>query len=53
MLRFDIKGPNLVKGIHFKGLRMLGKPERYACWYYKQGADEFICQDAAASLYGC
>ena len=25
--RLDIKGPNLVKGIHLEGLRVLGKPE--------------------------
>ena len=25
--RLDIKGPNLVKGIRFEGLRVLGKPE--------------------------
>ena len=24
--RLDIKGPNLVKGIHLEGLRVLGKP---------------------------
>ena len=28
--RLDIKGPNLVKGIHFEGLRVLGKPEDFA-----------------------
>jgi cyclase len=50
--RLDIKGPNLVKGIHFEGLRVLGKPERFARWYYEQGADELIYQDAVASLYG-
>jgi len=27
--RLDIKGPNLVKGIHLEGLRVLGKPERF------------------------
>jgi len=50
--KLDIKGPNLVKGIHFEGLRVLGKPERFARWYYEQGADELIYQDAVASLYG-
>jgi hypothetical protein len=25
--RLDIKGPNLVKGVHLEGLRVLGKPE--------------------------
>jgi imidazole glycerol-phosphate synthase subunit HisF len=50
--RLDIKGPNLVKGIHFEGLRVLGKPEHFARYYYEQGADELIYMDAVASLYG-
>ena len=49
--RLDIKGPNLVKGIHFEGLRVLGKPEQFARYYYAQGADELIYMDAVASLY--
>jgi cyclase len=50
--RLDIKGPNLVKGIHLEGLRVLGKPEDFAHFYYRDGADELIYQDAVASLYG-
>jgi cyclase len=49
--RLDIKGPNLVKGIHLEGLRVLGKPERFARYYYEQGADELFYMDAVASLY--
>ena len=49
--RLDIKGPNLVKGIHLEGLRVLGKPEDFAKLYYEQGADELIYQDSVASLY--
>ncbi len=49
--RLDIKGPNLVKGIHLEGLRVLGKPHEFANLYYEQGADELIYQDAVASLY--
>lgn len=49
--RLDIKGPNLVKGIHFEGLRVLGKPEDFAQFYYDNGADELFFQDAVASLY--
>lgn len=49
--RLDIKGPNLVKGIHLEGLRVLGKPENFAKLYYRQGADELIFQDTVASLY--
>lgn len=50
--RLDIKGPNLVKGVHMEGLRVLGKPDHYARYYYEQGADELIYMDAVASLYG-
>ncbi len=50
--KLDIKGPNLVKGINFEGLRVLGKPENFARIYYEQGADELFYQDAVASLYG-
>lgn len=49
--RLDIKGPNLVKGIHMEGLRVLGKPEDFAQHYYEEGADELIYQDTVASLY--
>src|SRR5688500_18295799 len=49
--RLDIKGPNLVKGIHLEGLRVLGKPEVAAKFYYENGADELIFQDTVASLY--
>lgn len=50
--RLDIKGPNLVKGIHLEGLRVLGKPEAFAKHYYESGADELFFQDTVASLYG-
>ena len=49
--RLDIKGPNLVKGIHLEGLRVLGRPESFARHYYEQGADELLFQDTVASLY--
>lgn len=49
--RLDIKGPNLVKGIHLEGLRVLGRPEEFARYYYENGADELIYQDVVASLY--
>lgn len=50
--RLDVKGPNLVKGVHLEGLRVLGKPEDFATKYYSEGADELIYIDAVASLYG-
>lgn len=49
--RLDIKGPNLVKGIHLEGLRVLGKPEQFARYYYEAGADEIMYTDVVASLY--
>ena len=49
--RLDIKGPNLVKGVHMEGLRVLGKPEHFARHYYENGADELYYMDAVASLY--
>lgn len=49
--RLDIKGPNLVKGIHLEGLRVLGKPEDFAAQYYADGADELLYLDIVASLY--
>ena len=49
--RLDIKGPNLVKGIHLEGLRVLGKPSEFAKYYYENGADELMFMDVVASLY--
>ena len=49
--RLDIKGPNLVKGIHLEGLRVLGKPELFSRHYYEAGADEMMYVDVVASLY--
>lgn len=49
--KLDIKGPNLVKGIHLEGLRVLGKPEAFAKYYYENGADELLYMDVVASLY--
>ncbi len=50
--RLDIKGPNLVKGVHLEGLRVLGVPAHFARHYYQQGADELLYVDIVASLYG-
>jgi cyclase len=49
--RLDIKGPNLIKGIHLEGLRVVGDPHAFALDYYRQGADELIFMDIVASLY--
>ena len=42
----------MVKGIHLEGLRVLGKPEEFARYYYECGADELVYMDVVASLYG-
>lgn len=49
--RLDIKGANLVKGIHLEGLRVLGPPEKFCQYYYENGADEIFYMDTVASLY--
>ncbi len=49
--RLDIKGDNVIKGVHLEGLRVVGQPDNLAQKYYKQGADELIYMDAVASLY--
>jgi len=50
--RLDIKGANVVKGVHFEGLRVIGDPGELAAAYYEGGADEILYMDAVASLYG-
>ena len=50
--RLDIKGYNLIKGVKFEGLRVLGCPIKSANFYYKEGIDEILCIDTVASLYG-
>jgi cyclase len=50
--RLDIKGHNLIKGIHLDGLRVIGNPNEHAIAYYQDGADEIIYIDIVASLYG-
>lgn len=50
--RLDIKGPNLIKGVHLEGLRVIGDPQEHARRYYESGADELVYMDVVASLYG-
>ena len=49
--RLDIKAPNLIKGVHLEGLRVIGDPNSHAKRYYQQGADELLYIDIVASLY--
>ena len=50
--RLDVKGENLIKGVHLEGLRIVGSPAEFARDYYEQGADELLYMDIVASLYG-
>ena len=50
--RLDIKGPNVVKGICFEGLRVVGNPVDLAKKYAESGADELFYIDTVATLYG-
>ena len=50
--RLDIKGQNVVKGIQFEGLRVVGNPQALATKYAQEGADEILYIDTVASLYG-
>jgi imidazole glycerol-phosphate synthase subunit HisF len=49
--RLDIKGPNVIKGVHLEGLRVVGNPGSLARAYYAAGIDELLYMDAVASLY--
>lgn len=50
--RLDIKGDNVVRGIHLEGLRVVGKPEEMADRYCREGIDELVFIDTVATLYG-
>ena len=50
--RLDIKGPNLIKGVHLEGLRVIGSPKEFAMKYYLDGIDELLYMDTVATLYG-
>ena len=49
--RLDIKNEDVIKGINFEGLRVVGKPNELAKKYYNDGVDEIIYMDTVASLY--
>jgi len=50
--RIDVKGPNVIKGVHLEGLKVVGDPNEIALRYYKSGIDEILYMDTVASLYG-
>lgn len=49
--KLDVKLPNVVKPVHFEGLRKVGTPTELALKYYEQGVDEIFYIDIVASLY--
>ena len=49
--RLDIKGSNVIKGIQFEALRVIGNPQDLARKYYNDGIDEIIYVDTVANLY--
>jgi cyclase len=49
--RLDVKNDNVIKGICFEGLRVVGRPQDLAHKYYNLGVDELLILDAVASLY--
>jgi len=49
--RIDIKGPNVIKGVHLEGLRVVGNPADMSRRYYLEGTDEILFMDVVASLY--
>lgn len=49
--KLDVKPPNVVKPVHFEGLRKIGSPVSLAEEYYEQGADELLYIDIVSSLY--
>ena len=50
--RLDVKGPNVIKGVQFEGLKVMGDPAQLARRYYQDGAQELLFIDTVASLYG-
>lgn len=50
--RLDVKGDNVVRGMHLEGLRIVGQPEEMAARYADAGIDEIVFIDTVASLYG-
>ncbi|MEM6326793.1 MAG: imidazole glycerol phosphate synthase subunit HisF [Bacteroidota bacterium] len=45
----DVKDGRVVKGVHFVGLRDMGDPVELAARYEREGADEIVFLDIAAS----
>ena len=39
LTKLEVKSPNVIKGIQFEGLRVVGKPDAMAEAYYNQNID--------------
>lgn len=50
--RFDLKGPDVIKGVQMEGLRRIGPVQTQVEGIASKGVDELILIDAVASLYG-
>ncbi|WP_144461343.1 imidazole glycerol phosphate synthase subunit HisF [Siminovitchia fortis] len=48
----DVKDGQVVKGINFEGLRLMGDPVEMASNYSKNGADELVLLDISATTEG-
>ncbi len=51
LTKLEVKSPNVIKGIQFEGLRVVGRPDAMAEAYYNQNIDEIMYVDVVASLY--
>ena len=40
--RCDVKGKNLIKGLQFEGVRVIGDPWKHASKYYSSCIDEIL-----------
>lgn len=48
----DVKNGQVVKGVNFEGLKVVGDPVELAKKYFEQGADELCFLDVTATLEG-
>jgi cyclase len=48
----DVKDGQVVKGIHFEGLRQVGDPVELGAAYAREGADELVFLDISATFEG-
>ena len=49
--RLDIKGENVIKGVHLEGLQIIGSAKDLSLKYASQDVDEIFFQDTVATLY--